>query len=189
MNPDLTIAPELQISQWLNTPAPINLPQLRGRVVVLHAFQMLCPGCVAHGLPQATQIRETFPETEVAVIGLHTVFEHHAVMNADALRAFVHEYRLSFPIGIDSIDMPSERGGIPKTMSAYELRGTPSLVLIDRDGIVRLNHFGRIDDMRVGAIIGQLVAQPRGRSAFSEGAQTQGGASCNSDGCAAPEST
>jgi peroxiredoxin len=180
MNHDLNIAPELQISQWLNTSAPISLSQLRGRVVVLHAFQMLCPGCVAHGLPQATLIRETFPENEVAVIGLHTVFEHHAVMTADALRAFVHEYRLSFPIGID---MPAQRGAIPKTMSAYELRGTPSLVLIDRDGAVRLNHFGRIDDMRVGAIIGQLVAQPGGQSVVAEATQTRGAPSCGIDGC------
>jgi peroxiredoxin len=180
MNTDLNIALELQISQWLNTPAPISLRQLRGRVVVLHAFQMLCPGCVAHGLPQATLIRETFPESDVAVIGLHTVFEHHAVMNADALRAFVHEYHLSFPIGID---MPSERGAIPKTMSAYGLRGTPSLVLIDREGAVRLNHFGRIDDMRVGAIIGQLVAQPRGQSVATESRQTTGAAFCGIDGC------
>jgi peroxiredoxin len=177
---EIDLAPELQVSQWLNTPAPISLRQLRGRVVVLHAFQMLCPGCVAHGLPQATLIREAFPENEVAVIGLHTVFEHHAVMNADALRAFVHEYRLSFPIGID---MPAERGGIPKTMSAYELRGTPSLVLIDREGAVRLNHFGRIDDMRVGAIIGQLVAQPGGQPVAAESTQTKGAASCGIDGC------
>jgi Redoxin len=180
MNPDLNIAPELQISQWLNTPAPISLRQLRGRVVVLHAFQMLCPACVSHGLPQATLIGETFPETEVAVIGLHTVFEHHAVMNADALRAFIHEYRLSFPIGID---MPAERGGIPKTMSAYGLRGTPSLVLIDREGAVRLNHFGRLDDMRLGAIIGQLVAQTGGQSVSEAPAQMRGAAICDRDGC------
>ena len=189
MNTDLNIAPELQVSQWLNTPAPISLRQLRGRVVVLHAFQMLCPACVAHGLPQATRIRETFPESEVAVIGLHTVFEHHAVMNADALRAFVHEYRLSFPIGIDGIDMPSERGGIPKTMSAYELRGTPSLVLIDRDGAVRLNHFGRIDDMRVGAIIGQLVAASKRPAASGEATLLAGAATCNTDHCEVPEAT
>jgi peroxiredoxin len=180
MNASFEFAPELQINQWLNTPAPISLSPLRGRVVVLHAFQMLCPGCVAHGLPQTTLIRETFCESDVAVIGLHTVFEHHAVMNADALRAFVHEYRLSFPIGID---MPSERGGIPKTMSAYELRGTPSLVLIDRDGAVRLNHFGRIDDMRLGAIIGQLVAQPGESSVATPSTQTRGAAACDIDGC------
>ena len=149
-------APDLQISQWLNIDAPLSLASLRGRVVVLHAFQMLCPACVSHGLPQTVRIRETFSEDDVAVIGLHTVFEHHAVMTAEALRAFVHENRLAFPIGIDQ---PAANGSIPLTMQAYELSGTPSLVLIDRRGRLRLSHFGHLDDLRVGAMIGQLVAE------------------------------
>lgn len=150
-------APELEIAQWLNTDAPITLERLRGHVVVVHAFQMLCPGCVAHGLPQAAAIRATFDERDVVVLGLHSVFEHHAVMTPQALAAFAHEYRLGFPIGID---MPGTDGLIPRTMQAYGLRGTPSLLLIDRSGRLRLNHFGRIDDMRVGALVAQLVAEP-----------------------------
>lgn len=153
---ELDIAPPLQVSEWLNTRQPISLASLRGRVVVLHAFQMLCPACVAHGLPQASRIHDAFPEHEVAVIGLHTVFEHHAVMRADALRVFVREYRLAFPIGIDQ---PSAHGVIPQTMQAYGLRGTPSLVLLDRQGRLRLNHFGQLDDLRVGALLGQLVVE------------------------------
>lgn len=151
------LAPELEIAQWLNTDAPITLQSLRGKVIVVHAFQMLCPGCVAHGLPQAAAIRATFDEHDVAVLGLHSVFEHHAVMTPQALKAFVHEYRLDFPIGIDK---PGTSGPIPRTMQAYGLRGTPSLLLIDRMGRLRLNHFGRIDDMRVGALVAQLVAEP-----------------------------
>lgn len=46
-------APELDVIQWFNTEEPPTLAGLRGRVVVLHAFQMLCPGCVRSGLPQA----------------------------------------------------------------------------------------------------------------------------------------
>jgi hypothetical protein len=53
-------APPVSASQWLNTPAALNLEQLRGRAVVLHAFQMLCPGCVSHGLPQVIEIQRTF---------------------------------------------------------------------------------------------------------------------------------
>lgn len=155
MTHDFKPAPELQVSQWLNTPEPISLALLRGRVVVLHAFQMLCPGCVSTGLPQANRIHTIFPQKDVAVIGLHTVFEHHAVMGADALKVFVHEYDLSFPIGIDR---PSAHDHVPMTMQAYGLRGTPSLVVIDRDGQVRLNHFGHIDDLRLGALLGQLIA-------------------------------
>jgi hypothetical protein len=91
------IAPPISASLWLNTPAPLTLDQLRGRVVVLHAFQMLCPGCVSHGLPQAMEIQRTFDPQTLAVIGLHSVFEHHDVMTPAALRVFVHEYRLTFP--------------------------------------------------------------------------------------------
>lgn len=39
-------APELAVSEWMNAPTPITLDALRGRVVYLHAFQALCPGCV-----------------------------------------------------------------------------------------------------------------------------------------------
>ena len=38
-----TLAPSWSTTEWLNTPEPLTLEQLRGRVVLLHAFQMLCP--------------------------------------------------------------------------------------------------------------------------------------------------
>ncbi|MBA3592228.1 MAG: redoxin family protein [Polaromonas sp.] len=154
MNTTVELAPTLQVRQWLNTPAPISLEGLRGRVVVLHAFQMLCPGCVSQGVPQAKRIQAAFPAEDLVVIGLHTVFEHHAVMNAEALQVFVHEYGLSFPIGIDQ---PAERGPVPLTMQAYGLRGTPSLIVLDRRGQVCLNHFGHLDDFRLGALLGRLI--------------------------------
>lgn len=151
-------APELDVVQWFNAGQPPTLAGLRGKVVVLHAFQMLCPGCVSHGLPQAQRIAATFPASEVAVIGIHTVFEHHAVMTPAALAVFIHEYRLSFPI---AVDRPGEDGPIPHTMAAYGMRGTPSLVLIDRAGLIRQHAFGPVDDMKAGAEIALLMAEGR----------------------------
>jgi peroxiredoxin len=156
MSYTLKTADELIIAQWLNTEKPISLPELRGKVVVLHAFQMLCPGCVSHGIPQAIQIHNAFSRDDVVVLGLHTVFEHHAVMTPAALKVFMREYKIPFPVGIDTAQTNHP---IPLTMQAYELRGTPSLVLIDRNGNVRLSHFGQIDDLRLGAILGQLIAE------------------------------
>jgi peroxiredoxin len=179
-------APELQTSHWLNADSPISLASLRGRVVVLHAFQMLCPGCVSHGLPQAAKIKETFPEADVAVIGLHTVFEHHAVMGVDALTVFVHEYRIDYPVGVDQASPGSD---IPLTMQAYSMQGTPSLVLIDRKGIVRLHRFGRMDDMHLGALIGQLVMEaPEQTAAVKRGDSTPTTAAghCGEGGCSIP---
>ncbi|MEO8838254.1 MAG: redoxin domain-containing protein [Herbaspirillum sp.] len=152
------MAPELEVSQWFNTAAPLTLAGLRGQIVVLHAFQMLCPSCVSHGLPQAQAVHDRFAKQGVVVIGLHTVFEHHAAMTPVALEAFIHEYRLRFPIGIDQ---PSAHNPIPRTMAAYEFQGTPSLVVIDQYGSIRSQTFGQVDDMALGALLGQLLAERR----------------------------
>ena len=156
MDENIETAPELQVSEWINADQPITLKYLRGRVVVLHAFQMLCPGCVQHGVPQAKKIHDAFDRKDLVVLGLHTVFEHHAVMGPDALKVFMHEYRIPFPVGVDSALAGSD---IPLTMQIYGLRGTPSLIVIDRNGYVRFNHFGQVDDLLVGAVLGQLVAE------------------------------
>lgn len=173
--------PPLQVSQWFNTHAALSLDDLRGRVVVIEAFQMLCPGCVSHALPQAARIHALFPRDQVAVIGLHTVFEHHAAMNPDALAAFLHEYRIDFPVGVDAASADDR---IPQTMRAWALEGTPSLILIDRAGRVRLKHFGRLDDMRVGAEVMALVGEPLSSQATAD--ERPDKSACNADGCALP---
>jgi len=67
---ELKPAPEWQTTTWFNTPEPLSLERLRGRVLLLHAFQMLCPGCVAHGLPQAQRVAAFFRDATVAVVGI-----------------------------------------------------------------------------------------------------------------------
>jgi peroxiredoxin len=163
-----SVAPELQVAEWLNADAPPSLAALRGQVVVLHAFQMLCPGCVSHALPQMERLREAFTDRGLAIIGLHSVFEHHAAMAPHALRAFAHEYRLDYPIAIDRHDTDDP---IPRTMRAYGLRGTPSLVLIDRDSRIRLHRFGRMGDLELGAAVGELLAEDKALPAFLTPAQ------------------
>ncbi len=151
-----TYAPELLVQTWFNTDRPLLLSGLRGRVVVLAAFQVLCPNSIGGGIPQAQRIYETFEPKDVAVIGLHATFEHHDAFSPAVLKAFIHEYRLKFPI---ALDQPSPTSPIPHTMERYKMRGTPSLVLIDRHGLVRKHTFGPVDDLRIGAEIGALTQE------------------------------
>lgn len=170
-------APRLDVSGWLNAGKPLDIPDFHGRVLVIEAFQMLCPGCVSHGLPQAQRIAATFPNEQVAVIGLHCVFEHHQAQGTiEALTAFAYEYRLRFPIGIDR-----QTGHLPATMTAYEMQGTPTLIVIDRKGLIRLQHFGALEDLAVGSILGTLAAEP-----FESAAQATGGPGCDETGCRPP---
>lgn len=150
--------PELSVSRWFNTDKPITLTSLKGRVVALSAFQMLCPGCIEHGLPQARRLRAQFNPEEVAVIGLHTVFEHHKVMTEDALDAFLHEYRWPFPVGVDT----ANSNGMPKTMAAYKMQGTPTLLIFDREGRLRRHYFGKPDDMLLAAEVMAMAIEDHG---------------------------
>jgi peroxiredoxin len=173
-------APEWRTTRWFNTDAPLSLARLRGQVVVLHAFQMLCPGCVTRGIPQAQRAAELFAGAPVTVVGLHTVFEHHDVMTPAALEVFLHEYRIRFPVGVDE---PGEDGDpIPRTMRAYALRGTPSTVLIDAEGRIRQQVFGTHDDLVLGAQIGLLVAEADGSSSGAPERRTAE-PGCSETGC------
>lgn len=151
------LAPSWRTTEWLNTPGPLSLEGLRGRVVMLHAFQMLCPGCVSRGIPQAQRVAELFAGAPLVVVGLHTVFEHHQAMKVASLRAFLHEYRVRFPVGVDAPDLGGE--AIPQTMRAYAMRGTPTTVLIDARGRLRRQVFGAHDDLLLGAELQTLLLE------------------------------
>lgn len=178
---ELNVAPAWQTTAWLNTKQPLELARLRGKVVVLHAFQMLCPGCVANAIPQAKRVVAMFADAPLAVIGLHTVFEHHAVMGPDALQAFLHEYRVHFPVGIDA---PGPEGDpIPRTMRAYAMQGTPTTVLIDARGRLRRQVFGAYDDLRLGADIGALLDEAERHPSGLVEIAAPVAESCTADGC------
>ena len=82
---------EIQASEWLNTSVPLSIESLRGKVVAIHAFQMLCPGCVSHGISQASAMHELFSNDDLQVIGLYSVFENHDVMTVNALKVLPSE--------------------------------------------------------------------------------------------------
>jgi hypothetical protein len=110
---------------------------------------------VSQGLPQAQRVAETFRPEDVQVIGLHTVFEHHEAMGPKSLEAFLHEYKITFPVGIDAPD----GAGIPHTMCAYAMQGTPTTLLIDREGRLRRHAFGHLPDLQLGAELMALLAE------------------------------
>jgi hypothetical protein len=177
-----TPAPPLQVAQWFHAGTGLALDALRGRVVALHAFQMLCPGCVGHALPQAQTLQRLFAGAGLVIIGLHSVFEHHAAMRPEALAAFLHEYRIDFPVAVDA---PVAGSPLPATLQRYGLRGTPSLVLIDRAGRRRLQHFGRMEDIALGAAVGALLAEHgAGAAAAQDPAAAAGAAGCSAEACA-----
>ncbi len=175
------LAPEWHTTDWLNTPEPLSLARLRGKVVLVHAFQMLCPGCVSRGIPQAQRVAELFARAPVAVIGLHTVFEHHEAMRLESLRAFVHEYRVRFPVGVDAPGLDGD--SIPRTMRAYAMRGTPTTLLIDAEGRLRRQVFGAHEDLVLGAELQTLLLEAATQDSAPRASDPTDAAGCDDSKC------
>lgn len=141
--------PELQTSRWFNSAKPLTLEGLKGRVVVMTVFQAQCLGSVKHSLPQAERLAAAFNDDQVAVIGLHAAFENQDKQTPADVEALIGKLQLTFPIAIDKPNVKK----LPRTFAAYELQGTPSVLLFDRQGRLRRHYLGQVDDMRLAAEI------------------------------------
>ncbi|WP_293953475.1 TlpA family protein disulfide reductase [uncultured Corynebacterium sp.] len=125
---------EWEVSEWFNHEG-LTPEDLQGKVVLIEVFQMLCPGCVNHSIPQAVKIHHKIDDSQLQVIGLHSVFEHHDVMTPEALKVFLSEFGVKFPVAVDK---PREGQRIPATMKKYRLEGhRPRSWWIARDVSVR----------------------------------------------------
>ncbi|WP_347360098.1 TlpA family protein disulfide reductase [Rhizobium sp. Leaf383] len=118
---------------------------------------------------QVQCIERVFGHTDLQVIGIHTVFEHHAAMSPVTLEAFLREYRIKHPVGVDLAD---NRSDTPITMKRFALQGTPSSILIGRDGSVMHQQFGVEDELAVGALIATAlplrIPSPASRSTVQD---------------------
>ncbi len=160
--------PELEISKWLNTAEPVTLAGLKDKVVVVLAFQMKCPACLSHALPQAVRLAQRFNRDQVVVLGLHSVFEDHDSMPPAALEAFLAQNPVPFPVGIDAHNGQQ----VPVTMATYEMQGTPTTLVFDRAGRLRRHYYGQPDDILMAAEIMAMAIEdkgsPRGEAARIE---------------------
>lgn len=57
----------------------------------------------------------------------------------EKLRQYIEEKNITYPVGIDDY-VSNQR--IPETMVRYHTRGTPEIVIIDKQGIIRFQKFG-----------------------------------------------
>ena len=91
---------------------------------------------------------------QLVVLGIHSVFEHHDVTGPAALEVFLKEFGIAFPV---AVDRPGEV--LPKTMKHWRLEGTPTTMLVDRQGRVRQTWLGQLDDLALGVWLGTLLAE------------------------------
>lgn len=87
----------------------------------------------------------------------------HRAPRVESLRAFLDEYRVKLPVGVDAPD--DDGNPIPQTMRAYAMQRTPTTILIDARGRLRGQVFGVHDDLVLGAELQTLLLEARSDAA------------------------
>src|SRR5581483_6911969 len=113
---------------WLNTAKPINIADLRGRVVLLDFWTLCCINCI-HTLPDLAKLEAKYPGVLV-VIGVHTP-KFPNEKNTDSIRKAILRYEVKHPVINDADTLIWRR---------YGVRSWPTLVLIDPEG----NYYGQV---------------------------------------------
>jgi thiol-disulfide isomerase/thioredoxin len=136
---------ELEISEWLRGKA-ISLQKLRGKVVLLDFFQIICPGC--HRVhPHIVQMQEKYGKDDLQVIGIAVAFELQHIQKREDIRDFVKRTEFNYPVGIDK--------DFTKTFRVYKARGTPYAAIIDQFG--NLKYLDFYNPIKIENIIQKLL--------------------------------
>lgn len=152
-------APEIDIPGvvWLNTPGPLSLAALRGRLVLLDFWTLCCINCI-HVLPTLARLEAEFP-TDLAVIGVHSPkFPHER--DPEAVRAAIARHGIRHPV-IHDPDLALWRH--------YAVRAWPTLVFLDPSGRVLGQFSGEPDAGKLTETVGRMAEQARSLGVLDPG--------------------
>ena len=200
--------PLLAVSEWVQG-HPVNFDQLLGHVVLVEIFQVNCPGCFLHALPNAINLHQKYANRGLIVLGIATAFEDFDKNTLENLKRLVNNaevigdtqkilseqglliqnclpYHIPFPLAMDRLhhrnspvtshevnnfiqqhfayfdNQPIELQLKLKqrvyhhleslqyhaeTFECFALKGTPSHILVDKQGILREVVFGIHSDL------------------------------------------
>ncbi|OGW15672.1 MAG: hypothetical protein A3K09_01420, partial [Nitrospinae bacterium RIFCSPLOWO2_12_FULL_47_7] len=127
-------APPLKASHlpWFNVKTPLDLPDLKGKLVILDFWTFCCINCI-HVIPTLKRIEEKFPKS-VVVIGIHSP-KFPGEKDTSNLQQAITRYEITHPVVQDAEFT---------IWKAYAIRAWPTLAFIGPNG-----HF-----------LGQLPGEP-----------------------------
>lgn len=140
-------APELDSVEWLNSP-PLQLADLRGRVVLVEFWTFGCINC-QHVTPTLQRWYQQYSREGLVLVGVHTP-EFAYEKDMANVAAAVQRMGITWPVAIDS-DW--------QTWRAYNNRFWPAMYLVDKEGNIRYLAIGEGNYDRTEAVIAALLAE------------------------------
>ena len=150
-------APALDISRWLG-PRPSSLAALKGHPVLLFFWAHWCGDCKAE-VPILAKLMATYGPKGLVLVGPTQLYGYTAAGDAtpETEARYIDQIRRQFyaPLGSMSAPLSAEN------FQRYGCSTTPTLVLLDRGGLVRLYHPGAMSYQALASQVTRFLAVAR----------------------------
>jgi thiol-disulfide isomerase/thioredoxin len=118
------------IDKWLNS-GPLNIADLRGKVVLVDFWTYGCYNCV-NTLPYVTRLYDTYKDKGLIVVGVHTP-EFPFEKSTGNVEAAIKRHGIRYPVAQDNQYT---------TWNAYQNHYWPAQYIIDQSGKIVFTHAG-----------------------------------------------
>jgi thiol-disulfide isomerase/thioredoxin len=124
-------APEFdKVSGYINT-KPINLSDLKGKVVLVDFWTYSCINCI-RTIPYLVDWNQKYADKGLVIVGVHSP-EFEFEKNIDNVKAAVKKFGIKYPVIQDN-----DKG----TWNAYQNQYWPRKYIVDSEGYLRYDHIG-----------------------------------------------
>ena len=132
---------------WINTPRPLKLGDLAGKLVILDFWTYCCINCL-HIIPILRALERKYPE-EIAVVGVHTA-KFDQERETENIRQAILRYGVSHPV-INDADK--------RVWNAYAVHSWPTLMFVDPFGKVIGRFEGELAYDQAVTLIDEMLAE------------------------------
>jgi thiol-disulfide isomerase/thioredoxin len=146
-------APALDTANVLSAPAP-SLASLRGRPVLMFFFAAGCGDCKGQA-PSLTRVWQKYKNSGLAMITATRLYDAKDEKSADAEKAEIAKAWNELYAGLEGVPAIIDT----ETMVRYGVSATPTFVLLDRKGIVRLYAPTRLSEAELSRRIDEVLAE------------------------------
>jgi len=142
-------APEFTgVTGIVNTPAPIKLADLRGKVVLVHFWTYTCSNCI-HTIPYLNDWYQKYSKKGLVIVGVQTP-EFSDEKNIDNVKKAVNNFQIKYPVILDNNYV---------NWNTYGNNYWPRDYLVDNQGYIRYSHIGEGEYDQTEQMIQSLLAE------------------------------
>lgn len=143
-------------TEWLNTAQPIDMKDLKGKIVILDFWTYCCINCM-HVLPDLKFLEEKYPN-QIVVIGVHSAkFDNEK--DSKSIRDAILRYEIKHPVVNDSEMILWRKFGT---------RAWPTIAIVDPEGKFAGSQSGEGNRDLMDAVVTQLIKYHRWKGTLDE---------------------